>query len=162
MELIALVTPNSLSQENLNQTNLPENAKVFLLSLKNEYNNYSWRLGTRFKYRPEKTIIIDKNSPAPWPYFALLTLHELGHALSSHKDHKTDVERLKIESEAWQRAKREIDAHENWGIEYDEEFAEYELDSYRDWLHQKSKCKKCGLTRYQTKDGIYHCPECDL
>ena len=157
-----MVSPSSLNPKNLKETSIPKNAQAFLLTLKEEYKDFSWQLGSRFKYRPEKTIIIDKNSDAPWPFFALLTLHELGHALSHHKDYKTDIERLKIESEAWQRAKREISAHKSWGLEYDEEFAEYELDSYRDWLHQKSKCKKCGLTRYQTTDGKYHCPGCEL
>ena len=156
-----MVSPRTLNQDNLNKTTIPENAKAFLLGLKEEYPSFSWRLGNRFKYRPPKTIVIDEKSDAPWPYFALLALHELGHALSGHKDYKTDVERLRIESEAWQRAKREIESHKNWGLEYNEDFAENELDSYRDWLHQKSKCKKCGLTRYQTADGIYHCPNCE-
>ena len=156
-----MVSPKTLNPDNLNKTSLPENAKAFLLGLKEEYPSFSWRLGSRFKYRPPKTIVIDEKSDAPWPYFALLALHELGHALSGHKDYKTDVERLRIESEAWQRAKREIANHQNWGLEYNEDFAEDELDSYRDWLHQKSKCKKCGLTRYQTADGIYHCPNCE-
>ena len=142
-----MVSPRTLNLDNLNKTAIPENAKAFLLGLKEEYPSFSWRLGSRFKYRPPKTIV--------------LALHELGHALSGHKDYKTDVERLRIESEAWQRAKREIESHKNWALEYDEDFAENELDSYRDWLHQKSKCKKCGLTRYQTADGIYHCPNCE-
>jgi len=156
-----MVSPKTLSKDNLKETNIPENAHAFLLELKDTYGDFSWRLGSRFKYKPEKTIFIDQTEPIPMPYFALLTLHELGHALSRHKDYKTDVERLRIESEAWQRAKHEIGAHPKWGIEYDEDFAEGELDSYRDWLHQKSKCKKCGLTRYQTADGIYHCPNCE-
>lgn len=156
-----MVSPRTLSLDNLKDTNIPENAHVFLMSLKEEYPDFSWRLGSRFKYKPEKTIFIDAEEPIPMPYFALLTLHELGHALSRHKDYNTDIERLRIESEAWQRAKHEIEAHPNWGVEYDEDFAEGELDSYRDWLHQKSKCKKCGLTRYQTADGIYHCPQCE-
>lgn len=156
-----MVSPNLINFNSLKNTSMPENAQAFLLTLKTEYPDFVWQLGNRFKYRPEKTIIIDQNSPAPWPYFALLTLHELGHALSRHKDYKTDVERLKIEAEAWQRAKREISAHPEWHLTYDEDFAEGELDSYRDWLHQKTKCKKCGLTRYQTADGKYHCPQCD-
>lgn len=156
-----MVSPNSLNKNSLSKTTIPKNAQAFLLTLKDEYKDFSWQLGSRFKYRYPKTIIIDEKSDTPWPYFALLTLHELGHALSRHKDYKTDIERLRIESEAWQRAKHEINSHA-WDLKYDEDFAEYELDSYRDWLHQRSKCKKCGLTRYQTTDGKYHCPNCDL
>ena len=133
----------------------------FIESLKEEFGQFSFISGNRFKWKYPKSIYFEENEDIPFDIFALLTLHELGHGLSGHRDYKTDVERLKIESEAWQRAKREISAHKNWGVEYNEELAETELDSYRDWLHQKSKCKKCGLTRYQTADGKYHCPNCD-
>lgn len=113
----------------------------------------------------------------PQPNFALQTLHELGHALCKHKDYKTDVERLKIESAAWERAKTVyldyyIQAFSEDGEvldaelakilpEWDDEVVQEHLDTYRDWLHTRSKCKKCGLTRYQTTDGEYHCPRCE-
>ena len=138
----------------------------FIEALKQEFGQFSFVSGPRFKWKPPKTVYFEQNSTYPLQYFALLTLHELGHALCSHKDYKTDVERLKIESEAWQRAKCLISEHQNWqktyGITYDEDFAESELDSYRDWLHRRSKCRNCGLTRFQTEDGLYHCPNCDL
>jgi len=136
----------------------------FINALKSEFTQFNFISGTRFKWKAPKSIYFDEKLDVPFEYFALLTLHELGHGLCNHKDYKTDVERLKIESEAWQRAKREIDSHSSWqslGIVYDEDFAENELDSYRDWLHQKSKCKKCGLTRFQTTDGVYYCPNCN-
>ena len=120
--------------------------------------------------------------------FGLLTLHELGHALCEHKDYSTDVLRIKIESAAWERAKTVlleyydraydgVDSEDNLTAvqgkepcdvelarilpEWDEEFVQEKLDTYRDWLHVKSRCKKCGLTRYQTEDGEYHCPRCE-
>ena len=138
---------------------------LFISDLSSEYKTFSFKKSTRFKYRFPKTIYFDEKSSYSFLHFALLTLHELGHALSHHKDYKIDIERLKIESEAWQRAKNEIKNHQKWQkkyqIFYDEDFVENELDSYRDWLHSRSKCKTCGLTRFQTKDGIYHCPECE-
>ena len=168
-----------LTPTNLKNTTLSETAQAFLLALTTEFKSITWRLGSRFKYRPAPisahscantspsgTIFIDQSSSTPMPYFALLTLHELGHALSNHQSYRTDIERLRIEAEAWQRAKFELSRHQTWqrdfNLTYDEEFAENELDSYRDWLHQKSCCKKCGLTRFQTPDGRYHCPNCDL
>ena len=69
-----------------------------------------------------------------------------------------DVERLKMECEAWEKA-RELAV--NYGVSIEEELIQTELDTYRDWLHQKSRCPKCGLTRFQTPDSIYHCPLCD-
>ena len=116
----------------------------------------------------------------PQPNFGLLTLHELGHGLCRHKDYTRSVERIKIESEAWERAKTAFlkmqeQAREGWSMvidgkdvalaeilpEWDEDFVQAKLDTYRDWLHTKSKCKKCGLTMYQAEDASWHCPRCE-
>lgn len=91
--------------------------------------------------------------------YCLQLLHELGHALLQHYTFATDPERLKMECAAWAKA-REL--CEMYSIYYDEEFVEVELDTYREWLHQKSRCPRCGLTRYQDQNGVYHCPECEL
>ncbi len=69
-----------------------------------------------------------------------------------------DVERLKMESAAWEKA-RELAPKYN--IEVNEDLIQGELDTYREWLHTKSCCKQCGLTRYQMPDGVYHCPRCE-
>lgn len=88
---------------------------------------------------------------------ALQLLHEVGHAILQHKDFRTDVERLKMERAAWEQARILCGRYH---IHYDEDLVEAALDSYRDWLHQKSTCPECGLTRYQSRDGKYHCPGC--
>ena len=69
-----------------------------------------------------------------------------------------DVERLKMEVAAWEKAK-ELAKH--YGVDVDEDVIQEELDTYRDWLHKKSRCPGCGLTRFQTTDGEYHCPRCE-
>lgn len=132
-----------------------ENFTNLLNQLKTKFPQFSFKNGKKFAYRPPKTIIIGHYEPKA----ELLLLHELGHALLGKNTFKTDVERLKIESEAWDKAKSLAD---DLKIPFDEDFAENKLDSYRNWLHQKSLCKKCHLTRYQTEDGKYHCPHCDL
>ena len=120
----------------------------------------------RFSYRLKNgvpTVFLG----GPQPNFGLLTLHELGHALLKHKDYKVDVQRVKIECEAWEKAKtvyakyREDAEMAGTMPEWDEDFVQEKLDTYRDWLHVKSRCKKCGLTGYQTEDGKYHCPRCE-
>ena len=141
---------------------------------------------SRFSYRLKNgtpTVFLGE----PQPNFGLLALHELGHALCMHKDYKVDVERIKIESEAWEKAKKVYRDYEKRaksgevivsdGLkdkngdsslrlieilpEWDDDFVQDKLDTYRDWLHAKSRCKKCGLTCYQTENGAYHCPRCD-
>lgn len=129
--------------------------EAFFQKLAEDFPEFRFRMGRKFSFRPPRSITIGP----PEAQFRLLALHELGHALSGHKDFKTDVERLKMEVEAWEKA-RELAG--KYGVEYDEETVQDELDSYRDWLHQKSRCPKCGLTRFETPRGGYSCPRCDV
>ena len=161
MDAIRMANPKTNLKNLELETTLPKITISFIKLLAETYPEVIFKCGKRFAYHPKNTVII---GPAE-PNFALLALHELGHALSHHQDYKVDIDRLKIESEAWQAAKRQIENHPEWsdyGIAYDEDFAEEQLDTYRNWLHQKSLCKKCGLTRIETPDGKYHCPNCDL
>ena len=109
--------------------------------------------GRKFAFRYPRTVVLGPLEPS----CELLLLHEVGHAVLEHKGFRTDVERLKMESLAWEEARG---LARRYGIEFDEEFAEGELDSYRDWLHKKSRCPSCGLTRFQDLEG-YHCPGCE-
>ena len=127
---------------------------TFLAKIKSDFPSLRFVQGRKFAFRPPKTVVIPRDSFAP-----LLLLHEVGHALSHHQDFKTEVGRLKMEVEAWEKA-RELAA--KYDVFIDEELIEQELDSYRDWLHQKSRCPSCGLTRFQTPDGVFHCPRCDV
>ena len=122
--------------------------------LKKDYPDLRFKEGRKFAFRPPRTIFIGPEEPGA----ELLLLHEVGHAISGHRDFDVDVKRLKMEVEAWEKAR---DLANNYEVEFSEEVMETELDSYRDWLHQKSRCPACGLTRFETPDGQYHCPRCE-
>ena len=128
--------------------------KNLLERLREDYPDYRFREGKKFAFRPPRTIVLGPDEP----FSELLTLHEVSHAICKHKDFRMDVERLKMENEAWEKA-RELAKH--YGIEINEDLIQGELDTYRDWLHQKSRCPVCGLTRFQTPDSRYHCPRCE-
>ena len=125
-----------------------------LRRIKQAYPDFVFKNGRKFAFRPPYTIIIGPSEFRD----ELLLLHELGHALLHHSDFSVDVERLKMEAAAWEKA-RELAL--DFGVEIDEEMIQNQLDTYRDWLHQKSRCPKCGLTMYQTPDKVYHCPQCE-
>ena len=127
---------------------------VLVDKLRSDYPELRFREGRKFLFKPPKTIVLGPEKPAD-----LLLLHEVGHYLCGHVSFYTVPERLKCEREAWDKA-REL--CETYGVFYDEEIVEQELDSYRDWLDKKSRCPSCGLTRFQTPDGAFHCPKCDL
>ena len=128
--------------------------EAFLERLKGDFPEFRFKNGDKFAFRPPKTIVLGP----PEPFSALLALHEVSHAVLGHKTFRMDVERLKMESAAWEKARELAD---RYGIKINEDLIQDELDTYRDWLHNKSKCKACGLTRYQTPDGRYHCPRCE-
>ena len=136
-------------------TQLSTHERNLIKKIVQTHPELTFRRGKRFAFRPPTTVIIGPFEPN----YLLLFCHELGHALCMKHSFATDIERLKIERLAWEEAKKICI---QYLIPYDEDFVEDQLDSYRDWLHAKSKCKKCGLTRYQTKNGQYHCPYCDL
>ena len=126
----------------------------FFERLIEDFPKFRFVLGVKFAFRPPRTVVIGPQEP----FSRLLVLHEVGHAVCKHKDFKMDVSRLKMENQAWEKA-RELALF--YDIEVDENIIQGELDTYRDWLHQKSRCPNCGLTRFQTPDSRYHCPRCE-
>lgn len=132
----------------------------FVTRLKTDFVQLRFLDGKRFTFRPKRTIILEPVADYAdrCEQYKLSALHELGHALLEHNFYTTDPERLRMESEAWKKAK---DLCLQYGVKFDSEYVENELDTYRDWLHRKSCCPRCGLTRFQTRDGEYHCPGCD-
>lgn len=127
---------------------------TFLKKIKSDFPEFRFVDGKKFAFRPTKTIVIGPTEPQD----DALLLHEISHALLGHKNFIMDIERLKMESEAWEKAK---ELAKKYRVFIDEDFIQNELDTYRNWLHNKSRCKACGLTCYQTPDGIYHCPRCE-
>ena len=126
----------------------------FLKRLMADFPELRFVIGSRFSFRSPRTVVIGPQEP----FSELLVLHEVGHAICKHKSFRMDVTRLKMENQAWEEARK---LAVRYGIEVDEEVIQGELDTYRDWLHQKSRCPRCGLTRFQTPDGSYHCPRCE-
>lgn len=128
--------------------------ETLLTRVKQDFPELRFRMGKKFTFRPPKTVIMGPQERL----WGLLLLHELSHAILGHRSFRMDVERLKMESAAWEKA---AELAECYGVIVDEDLIQDELDTYRDWLHTKSRCPKCGLTRFQTPDGAYHCPKCD-
>ena len=127
---------------------------TFLARIKSDFPEFKFIDGARFSFRPPRTVVVGPEEKSD----SLLLLHELGHALCGHRDFDTSVRRVKMEREAWDKARELAPLYE---VEFDDELVEGELDTYRDWLHKKTCCKKCGLTMFQTPDGVYHCPRCE-
>lgn len=128
--------------------------QTLLGKIKDDFPELKITNGRKYAFRPPRTIIIGLSEEQD----SLLLLHELGHALCGHRDFRTDAQRLRMEREAWGKA-REL--AKRYNIDFDEVAMECELDTYREWLDKQSRCPSCKLTRYQTPDGNYHCPRCE-
>lgn len=139
-------------------TGYPHLDKIFtpkILEIITDHPAFIFKTGTRFTFHPPRTIII-----GPFcSHFELLILHELGHALSEHKNYQTLIELLKIERAAWEQAKI---LAKKYHLPYSEDVIESHLDTYRNHLHRKSLCPSCGLTRPQDRQGNFRCPYCNL
>lgn len=128
----------------------------FIQELRRDYPGVRFRLGKKFTFRPPRTVIYEPFSDDA--SYKLLVLHELGHAVLEHLNYQLDIERIKMERAAWEKARELAKVYQ---VKFDEDLVEDRMDSYRDWLHQRSMCAVCGLTRWQNTDGIYRCPVCD-
>lgn len=84
-------------------------------------------------------------------------IHEIGHALCGHQRFESGVQLLKMEAEAWAKARQ---IAEEFELSIPEELIEHCLDSYRDWLHLRSACPTCTTTAVETEPFLYHCFNC--
>ena len=117
-----------------------------------------FEVGEEFKFTPPATIYYNPSFLGlPHGKITLLTLHEAAHAVLKHKDYDEDIQLLKMESEAWERAKRMC---EKYDVQWDEDFVQDRLDSYRDWVHERSLCPVCEVSGYQDAGLKYHCAMC--
>lgn len=127
------------------------NLKKLVARISADYPELKIAAGDRFRFSPPATIYyLSSGHP-------LELLHELGHYLIGESDYSSDIELIEIESRAWARARQLCP---DYGIAYDEDFAEDRLDSYRRWLHLASLCQNCNLSGYQDSALLYHCPLC--
>jgi NADH pyrophosphatase NudC (nudix superfamily) len=115
--------------------------------------------GQQFYWSPETGEIFyeakARGKQATWSL-----LHETGHALSGHISYQADFELLRLEIDAWERA-RQIAAE--LGVTIDEDHIQNSLDTYRDWLHKRSICPSCGTKCLQQGDFVhYRCFNCHI
>ncbi len=113
--------------------------------------------GDSFYWSPKhKTVTYRTDSKDPACDWALL--HETAHALLGHKSYHSDFKLLILEVEAWQKAQT---LGEELGILIDEDHIQDCLDTYRDWLHQRSTCPRCSVVCLQTSTHEYCCHNCN-
>ena len=119
--------------------------------LAKDYQQFTFAKSTRARWSPADQTVFFANSAAE-------LLHELGHALLGHADFAQDIELIQMERDAWETA-REISR--KYGVKIADDEVETALDAYRDWLHARSLCPRCGQTGVQSRENLeYRCLNC--
>lgn len=84
-------------------------------------------------------------------------LHELGHAVLGHKKYRDDLELLILEVMAWSKAKELAKTYE---LKIDNEYIDNCIETYRNWIHKRSKCYNCDTVSLQSDIDTYICHNC--
>ncbi len=129
-----------------------------LTKLQNAFPGLDFAPGKRFSWSPaSRQVIYKENADVDDPVAVWSLFHEVGHALLDHQDFSSDFQLLRLEAEAWSKAE-ELAADFKQSI--DNDHIQDCLDTYRDWLYQRSTCPTCTNTSLQTSSKVYSCFNC--
>lgn len=123
--------------------------------LKSDFPAFHFEISDKFLWSANRQTIYVNTDVS---YSTEFTLHELSHALLSHEGYRTDIDLIKLERDAWEYARTHLAPRYDYVIE--EEIIQDNLDTYRDWLHARSKCPECATTGLQTRSRYYTCLSC--
>ncbi|MGB4762779.1 MAG: hypothetical protein WBP12_05495 [Candidatus Saccharimonas sp.] len=84
-------------------------------------------------------------------------LHEFSHALLDHTHFTHDIDLIRMERDAWTEA---VKLSQELKITIPSSLIEDALDTYRNWLHERSLCPSCNTTGIQTSNLAYRCLAC--
>jgi predicted RNA-binding Zn-ribbon protein involved in translation (DUF1610 family) len=137
-------------------TTLSKTSSEFVKRIIKDYPQFKFTPGPQEHWSPKtNTITYSQSEPLAELHYGLL--HELAHALLGHNSYNSDFELLKLESEAWDLA---VKIGKKYKIKLDPDHIQDCLDTYRDWLHRRSKCPSCGMHVLQDSPNSYKCFNC--
>jgi hypothetical protein len=131
---------------------------TLLTKLRQDFAQLDFQAGSIFSWSPQEQIIrykevVDDQRMAVWSL-----LHELGHALLGHTDFLSDFDLVQMEAAAWDKA---LSLAHHYGYKIDNDHIQDCLDTYRDWLHQRSVCPICATISLQHDATTYSCYNCN-
>lgn len=134
------------------KTNLPS-----ITEIKERFSQFSFEEHEVFHWSPQDNCVYYDPNELDKKEGIFQLLHELGHALSGHTTYSSGIQLLKIEAEAWKKAK---ELASSYSLKIGGKQIERCLDSYRDWLYLRSKCPNCETTALEIDSNQYHCFNC--
>lgn len=140
----------------MSPTKISSATNNFIDQLSEDFPDYKIVRGKQEHWSPKSNTITFNAQQTP-ERIRFGVLHELAHAILKHKNYTSDFELLKMESEAWHLASK---IGLKYGVTISEEHIQNCLDTYRDWLHQRSECPTCGVHVLQQDALNYRCFNC--
>ena len=157
-------------------------ASELTVVLSDSYPQLQFMSAETYYWSPENhTVYYKKNDASAHGSWSLL--HEVAHGLLGHTKYYSDFELVRMEMEAWEKAKKlagelqeSLGAQslepgeardkpelrsQNSELTTNEDHIQDCLDSDRDWLHKRSLCPDCNLSSIQTDAHTYTCVFCD-
>lgn len=132
-----------------------DSTTYMITRLKADFPNLTFQASDVFLWSPsEKTVYYDSSQ-----LDEANLLHELSHAVLNHSSYAKDIQLLEMESQAWDYAKHQLAPQYN--IQLEEDTIQEALDTYRNWLHQRSRCPNCDATGVESAKNNYICLACD-
>lgn len=126
-----------------------------LNQLAKDFPNVTFHSGEQFEWQPEtQSVTYSLTDPA----FNARLLHEVGHSQLEHISYTRDIDLIAMERDAWQQARTALAPRYN--IEISSEEIDADMDTYRDWLHERSTCPHCESNGIQTGQKEYTCVTC--
>jgi len=122
-----------------------------------DFSHLKFKAGRRFAWSPSNKTVWYEADTLDSDDGKLALLHEISHSLLNHYSYKSDLHLLKLEVEAWTKA-RSLAAE--YKVEVDDRYIDDCLESYRDWLYRRSICVNCGTNSFQDEKGLYNCHIC--
>lgn len=120
-------------------------------------NNVTLLAGDTFLWSPKDRTVVYAETKLTDKTGKWSLLHEIAHASLEHQIYESDFELLQLEVAAWKEAKRLAVSIK---LDIDDNYIEDCLDTYRDWLHQRSTCPTCGSIGLQHDPSEYRCHNC--
>lgn len=122
----------------------------------NDHTQFGFVLGDDFVWSPDGRQIMYKKPAHLADIWTLL--HEVAHAKLGHTSYDLDIELVTREVEAWEHAR--VSLAPLYGLHIDPDHIEDHLDTYRLWLHERSRCPNCRQNGLQTTKNTYSCNNC--
>lgn len=130
-----------------------------LYKLQQQFPAFTFRAGRGFYWSPGTNEIFYRPG-AHGPHGVWSLLHETSHALLGHSGYGSDFELVRLEAKTWERTKQ---LAAELGVTVNEDHIQDCLDTYRDWLHGRSICPRCGNKSVQQPGGRqYRCFNCHM